>query len=218
MDQEEVLELLCRIAQGISEMFGDNCEALVHQMDGQHIKTVAIYNGHVSGRSVGSTLSIYGNDTAMNNSEDMNLELDYRNQMVAVPSGKQIKSSTFHVRGKDFHYAIGINFDVTLLGQMNHLLTALTQFEGNLMTSLSQGSQPSLEALFDACHEVVNKPIAKMHKADRLTLVRLLREKGAFQIQRSVPYVAERMGVSKYTIYNYLNELENADHEGGYAL
>ncbi len=215
MDKEEVFELLCRIARGISEMFGDNCEALVHEMDGQHIKTIAIYNGHVSGRSVGSTLSIYGNDTALDDSEDMNLNLDYLNQMVAMSDGKQIKSSTFHVRGRDFHYAIGINFDVTLLGQMNHLLTVLTQFEGNLMTSISRESQPSLETLFDACHEVVNKPLAKMRKADRLALVSLLRDKGAFRMQRSVPYVAERMGVSKYTIYNYLNELGEHRNKGG---
>ncbi len=217
MDREEIFELLCRLARGISAMFGDTCEALVHEIDGQHIKTVAIYNGHVSGRCVGSTLSIYGNDTALDDSEDMDLGQDYLNQMVATPGGKQIKSSTFHVRGKDFHYAIGINFDVTLLGQMNHLLTVLTQFEGNLKASLSQGVQPSLEALFDACHEVINKPVAKMRKADRLALVSLLREKGAFRMQRSVPYVAERMGVSKFTIYNYLNELGNTDNEGGHA-
>ena len=51
-------------------------------------------------------------------------------------------------------------------------------------------------------------PLAQMRKGDRLALVALLKEKGVFHLQRSVPYVAERMGVSKYTIYNYLNELE----------
>ena len=36
------------------------------------------------------------------------------------------------------------------------------------------------------------------------------KQMGVFPVlQRSVPYVAERMGVSKYTIYNYLNELEH---------
>ncbi|MBQ2271304.1 MAG: helix-turn-helix domain-containing protein, partial [Firmicutes bacterium] len=44
---------------------------------------------------------------------------------------------------------------------------------------------------------------------ERLMLVKMLKEKGVFNLQKSVPYVAERMGVSKYTIYNYLNELEN---------
>lgn len=210
MDQAEALELLCRVAQGIAGMFGDNCEALVHEMDGNRLRTVSIYNGHVSGRTVGSTLSIYGNDTSVDDDSDSNLDQDYLNQMVVTSSGKSIKSSTFHVRGEGFHYALGINYDITVMGQMRHVLDSITEAAGNLMTSLSEGGQSSLVALFDACHAVLNKPLSKMRKADRLALVGLLKEKGAFQMHRSVPYVAERMGVSKYTIYNYLNELGGA--------
>ena len=206
MNQEETFELLCRVAQGIAGMFGDNCEALVHEMDGNLVKTLAIYNGHVSGRTVGSTLSIYGNDTATDDDSEINLDQDYLNQMVTTAGGKNIKSSTFHVRGEGFHYALGINFDITVMSQMCHVLENVTQAAGNLMTSISE-EQPGLEAMFDACLDLAHKPPAKMRKADRMLLVGMLRERGAFHVQRSVPYVAERLGVSKYTIYNYLNEL-----------
>ncbi|SBW10819.1 conserved hypothetical protein [uncultured Eubacteriales bacterium] len=210
MDQAETFELLCRVAQGIAGMFGDNCETLVHEMDGNRIKTVAIYNGHVSGRTVGSTLSIYGNDTSADDDGVVNLNQDYLNQMVITSGGKNIKSSTFHVWGEGFHYALGINYDITVMGQMRHVLDNITEAAGNLMTSLSGDTQTNLETLFDACHKILNKPLSKMRKTDRLALVGLLKEKGAFQMHRSVPYVAERMGVSKYTIYNYLNELGEA--------
>ena len=39
MSREEAFELLCRLAQGIAGMFGDNCETLVHEMGGTESKT-----------------------------------------------------------------------------------------------------------------------------------------------------------------------------------
>ena len=35
--------------------------------------------------------------------------------------------------------------------------------------------------------------------------VQMLHERGAFELRRSVETVAEAMGVSRFTIYNYLN-------------
>lgn len=207
MDREEALDFLCRMAQAIAAMLGSTCEVLVHEMQRTSLTTVAIFNGHVSGRGVGSTLSIYGNDTTMDNDGDFDLQADYVNQLVALPSGKQVKSTTVHMQGADFHYALGINYDITVMAQMRHLLDALTSAEGELYTSLTGEAQPGIETLFDACLEVINKPVEHMKKADRTAMVRLLQEKGAFRMQKSVPYVAGRLGVSKYTIYNYLNEL-----------
>ena len=43
-------------------------------------------------------------------------------------------------------------------------------------------------------------------KADRLKLVALLDQKAPFSFRKSVPYVSRRLGVSRYTIYKYLNE------------
>jgi len=207
VDKDEAYAFLYKLAEGISVMFGTSCETVIHEMNGQHVKNLAIFNGHVTGRKAGSTLSIYGNDTAVVTESGQNLENDYINQQVLL-AGKQIKSTTVHMRGKGYHYALGINFDVTVMSQMRVLLDNLTTIEGNLMDRLTGSAQPAIDELFDSCVEIVNRPVKGMKKAERLSLVRLLRDKGAFQMQRSVPYVAERMGVSKFTVYNYLNELE----------
>lgn len=207
MDKAAALEFLCRLGQAIALMLGSNCEVLVHEMRRTSLVTVAIFNGHISGRTVGSTLSIYGNDTTMDAEGDFDLQSDYLSQLVALPTGRSVKSTTVHMRGDNYHYALGINYDITVMTQMRHLLEGLTSAEGELYTALTGETQPGIETLFDACLEVLNKPVEQMKKAERTAMVRLLREKGAFQMQRSVPYVAERLGVSKYTVYNYLNEL-----------
>ena len=207
MTKKEAFDFLDRMAKGIAVMFGDQCETVVHEMNGQKVKNLAIYNGHVSGRTAGSTLSIYGRDTMVDEEDPkVNLNLDYVNQMVITSSGKTIKSSTFHFRGDDYHFALGINYDISVMGQMNRILDGLLRTDATLQTSLF-GTGNSMEEVFESCSEMVKRPLSQMQKADRMTLVSILKEKGFFQMQRSVPYAAERLGVTKYTIYNYLNEL-----------
>ena len=208
MNQDEAFDLLCRMAAGIAAMFGDSCETVIHEMEGERIKNVAIFNGHVSGRTVGSTLSIYGRDTMDDDPNGTSLDQDFLNQMVVMSDGKIIKSTTFHVRGDGYHYALGINYDMSLMDKMRHMLVNFTQSAGSLEASISE-DRTDLEAVFNACLNHLNKPPAQMRKSERMTLVAMLREKGMFHMQRSVPYVAERLGVTKYTIYNYLNELEH---------
>lgn len=207
MTKKEAFDFLDRMARGIAVMFGEQCETIVHEMDGQKVKNLAIYNGHISGRTTGSTLSIYGRDTMMDEEDPkVNLDLDYVNQMVITPSGKTMKSSTFHFRGEDYHFALGINYDISVMSQMSRIMDGLLRTDATLQTSLF-GTGNSMEELFESCSEMVKRPFSQMQKADRLTLVSILKEKGFFQMQRSVPYAAERLGVTKYTIYNYLNEL-----------
>ena len=207
MTKKEAFDFLDRMARGIAVMFGEQCETIVHEMDGQKVKNLAIYNGHVSGRTTGSTLSIYGRDTMMDEEDPkVNLDLDYVNQMVITSSGKTMKSSTFHFWGEDYHFALGINYDISVMSQMSRIMDGLLRTDATLQTSLF-GTGNSMEEVFESCSEMVKRPFSQMQKADRLTLVSILKEKGFFQMQRSVPYAAERLGVTKYTIYNYLNEL-----------
>ena len=40
----------------------------------------------------------------------------------------------------------------------------------------------------------------------RLGIHSLLEQKSAFSFRKSVPYISQRLGVSRYTVYKYLNE------------
>ena len=136
MTKEQALEFLSRLAQAIALMFGGNCEVLVHEMHGSRIVTAAIFNGHVSGRTVGSTLSIYGKDTAADDEVEFDLEADYLNQLVVTPSGKNLKSTTVHFRGPDYHYALGINYDITVMNRLQKLRPSTNIFSSSSRSSL----------------------------------------------------------------------------------
>ena len=49
------------------------------------------------------------------------------------------------------------------------------------------------------------RPLRELDRIEKQRVVKLLNERGAFQLRRSVERVAEELGVSRFTVYNYLN-------------
>jgi HTH domain len=52
-------------------------------------------------------------------------------------------------------------------------------------------------------------PLPQLGRKDKQTVVRILEERGAFSVRHGVETVASALGVSRFTVYNYLNR-ENA--------
>lgn len=108
MTYEEAFEFLDRTARGIAQMFGSSCETLVHDMSVPDHPILSIYNGHVSGREVGSTMDIMGVGQDL---DEEARKTDFVNLYATTPAGQQIKSSTFHMMSDEYNLALGINFD-----------------------------------------------------------------------------------------------------------
>jgi predicted transcriptional regulator YheO len=51
----------------------------------------------------------------------------------------------------------------------------------------------------------LGSPLAELPRADKQRAVRMLEERGAFDYRRSAETVAEALGVTRFTVYNYLN-------------
>ena len=59
------------------------------------------------------------------------------------------------------------------------------------------------------------RPVDRFDKHNRLDILRALEGRGVFSLQRSVPRVAEYLGVSRATVYTYLRELRDDGDEPG---
>ena len=212
MKREEALEFLDRTARGIAEMFGSSCETLVHDMGDPKHPILSIYNGHVSGRSVGSTMDILGTAKELDATA---LVTDFVNLAATTPSGRQIKSSTFHLIGEGYNLALGINFDYTSLAYANRTLVDLMNAEADLQSAMWQGGDGRLADIFDECLAAVGKPVSELNKKDRMKVIALLDQKNAFSFRKSVPFVSRRLQVSRYTVYKYLGELAENGGEPG---
>ncbi len=213
MTRDEAFEFLDRTARGIAEMFGSCCETLVHDMGVPTHPILSIYNGHVSGREVGSTMDIMGIGLEL---DEQAATSDQVNLAAATPDGRLTKSSTFHMIGEGYNLALGINFDYTSLSFAAGVLGDLTRARSDLQSALwREGDGKRLDEIFDACQGAMGRPGEALDKAARQRFVELLRRRGAFSFRKSVPYVAGRLGVSRYTIYKDLAELAQAEGTDG---
>ena len=204
MTREEAFSMLDRMAKGIAEMFGSNCETVINDLADPLHPVLAIYNGHVSGRTVGSTMDILGNETQLS---EEGLKTDFVNLYATTPSGQQIKSSTFHMTGEDYNLALGINFDYSSLVYANRILVDLMSADADLKSAMWHSGDNRLGEVFDECLAAVGKPVSALNKVDRMKVIALLDQKEAFSFRKSVPFVSQRLGVSRYTVYKYLSEL-----------
>ena len=67
------------------------------------------------------------------------------------------------------------------------------------------GMQGSLERMMTAVEHELGTGFGDMTRENKQRAVRMLDDRGAFALRRSVERVADAMGVSRFTIYNYLN-------------
>lgn len=80
------------------------------------------------------------------------------------------------------------------------------QWEGETVGGMRlPGVQGTLDRLIAAIEQELGAPLAKLSREDKQRAVHMLDEQGAFHLRRSVEEVAEALGVSRFTVYNYLN-------------
>ena len=75
------------------------------------------------------------------------------------------------------------------------------------MESFGSTVNEILGSIVDKTMESIGKPVAFISKDEKVKIVQLLDEKGVFLIKGAVDYVAKVLCVSRYTVYNYLDEI-----------
>jgi HTH domain len=65
----------------------------------------------------------------------------------------------------------------------------------------------ALDRLIERVERELGAPLPHLSREDKQIAIRLLDERGAFTLRRAVEDVADAMGVSRITVYNYLNAL-----------
>lgn len=199
MNNDEALDFLNRMAEGIACMFGNSCEVLIHDMKNKKYSIVSIYHGEVTKRKVGDSLTILGVEEV----DEFFEGKDIVNCSGKTKEGRLLKCSTFHLRGEDYHYALGINYDYTNFALAKTALEELTTVGKPIEDELHLSGN-LLQDIFDECLKLIGKPVALLNREERNKMIDLLIERGAFNFTKGIPLIAEKLNISRYTIYKYL--------------
>ncbi|MDY3281110.1 helix-turn-helix transcriptional regulator [Dysosmobacter sp.] len=195
------------MADGIAAQFGSSCEVVIHDLSRHPDHTIVyIVNGHVSGRKVGDGASQVVLEQMERGEADPKDHLGY---LTRTPDGKILKSSTLYIRNAKGKVGaiLSINFDISRLLMVEGAVRDLVS------TKQPEQAEPEkivnindvLDDLIQQSVALVGKPAALMTKEDKVKAIRFLNQNGAFLVTRSGDKIARYFGISKYTLYSYID-------------
>lgn len=209
MLRESEREILCRIAKAVAAQFGSNCEVVVHEISecSTSNSIIAIENGHVSGRKLGDgpsqvVLEQLGKDGLCPE--------DHLCYLMRTPDGKLLKSTSVYIPDSEGKVAaiFGVNFDISTLVMAEQALNSLTltmNHDQDTPARIPHNVNDLLDDLIERSDRLVGKPVALMTKEDKVRAIRFLNDHGALLITKSGDKIANHFGISKYTLYSYLD-------------
>ena len=212
---EAQLDFYKRLAHALALQFGSGCEVVVHDLeaaDPNH-SIVAIENGHVTGRKLGDGPSHVVLEALHAGGERLEDRLAY---LTKTADGKILKSSTVFIRDDDGR-AVGIfavNYDITILRAMGDTIAEVVGTEPSAPREpepIVRSVADLLDDLIEQSVQLVGTPVALMSKEEKVRAIRYLNDTGAFLITKSGPKVCKFFGISKYTLYNYLDEARSGE-------
>ncbi len=201
------LELLRQVAAGIAAQFGSSCEVAIHDLSKDPDRSIVfIANGHVSGRKVGDGASNVVMEQLRTQDPEPKDHLCY---LTKTPDGKILKSSTVYIRDRKGKVSaiLAINYDISRLILMEEALRDLVSTGEEVPSEPERITNVSdlLDELIQQSVALVGKPAAVMNKEDKVKAIQFLSQNGAFLITKSGDKVAKYFGISKYTLYSYID-------------
>jgi predicted transcriptional regulator YheO len=206
-----VVDLLRPVIPALNAALGPNSETVLHNLT-MMPHTIAAISGNLTGREVGGPPTDLGLRTFQAGWTDH--LIGYRSEL---PDGTVMRSSSvfFHAPSGKSVVCLCVNVDISALQQAEQVLRAMTttnEGAGPLLDAVPSETYPrSVESLGDgilaAATASVGMPVEMMKKPQKLEVVRTLSGRGFFTLRGSVDHAANHLQVSRFTVYNYLNEL-----------
>ncbi|MEN6411912.1 MAG: PAS domain-containing protein [Veillonellales bacterium] len=202
------LQHLIPIANMIAKTFGTNCEVVVHDLSIPQNSVVYTVNNHVTGRKVGQTFEHLIKDVLLSKKFEDDFTANY---VTTTENGKEMKSSTALIRNIEGRVigALCINYD---LENFKNAKCLLDEFLAVEQETISDDFEP-LANVTEIADELINKiisnsDIGKMKRKDKIELIHFMDKKGLFFIKGNIEKVAEKLNISKVTVYSYLDEIK----------
>jgi len=218
-ERQLTLTVLKAAIQALGSVVPGNLEIPLHDLDHPEHSVVAIVNGHLSGRVAGSPiLAAPEQDQGFKALMQATAE-QHGCEPVVLPDypthlkGRSLRSATAIFRdssGQPFA-SLCVNTDITGLDAAMRFLQQLQP----LGAAPAQGNPGEPADMSLLMGEIIQDSLqrsgqGRMNKQAKVEAVRVMQERGLFIVKGGVEKAAEALGVTRYTVYNYLEQLRGA--------
>lgn len=208
MSAQKFTQQYIPVIRGVVALFAPFVEVAIHDLITG--KIMEIY-GNISNRNVGDQSPVTSLQIPAEKFPDV-FDPYYETNW----DGRKIKCTTVTVR--DEHKKpvalICFNFDVSVFQNMQINLKTFLEVkpETNNPVELYSGDwQTKIDTLIENFASTNKLLLGELNKKQKTELMEYLSKQGVFFMKNAAPYVANKLGISRATIYNYLKILRADD-------
>lgn len=193
----------------VAAAFGPACEVVVHDLS-QPERSVVHVAGEVTGRTPGAPATDLLLKCLRDGIPDHPLYYD-----VCTADGRTLRSSSVFLtqRGVAFG-AFCVNVDVSDFVRLKGLLdTLIRPVAGQVVakeTFARNARDVVANAVLEACGSL-GRGTSALTRRERRRVIEKLHREGVFQLKKAPVYVAEVLGVSRFTVYSDLKAAQRVD-------
>jgi predicted transcriptional regulator YheO len=216
------------LVEFLGKSLGPDYEVALHDISNDKSSVVAIANGYISGRSIGSPMTNFGLNMLTDKIyKHTNYKANYhgisKDQSILRCSSLFIKDQNEELVGM-----LCINFDDRKFVHLSNQILKLCHPDELIEKQCTYESVDSIVtdevetfsgSISEATETVLNKVLVdndistdRLTQSDRLSVISILNRKGIFMLKGAVVEVAKQLHCSEPSIYRYLNKL-NKENE-----
>lgn len=205
-----ILQSYCGIIDGLADYLGSGYEIVLHSLENLDQSVIYIVHGEYTGRKIGAPIT----DKALQMLDV--IEQDNRSEVTYFSKNKKgepLKSATFAIRGENnriigllcMNFYMNTSFaDIISSFTMPETLANNVKSDENFAENVDDLIIASLSAVSDMVRNDASITPSNKNKA----IIKILNDRGIFNIKDSVIKVAGLMGISKNTVYMHLRNIQ----------
>lgn len=206
----EELQKYIPVANIIAKTFGKDCEVVIHDLSRPQNSVVFTINNHVTGRQIGQPFEHLVKQVLLSK----NFAGDYSaNYLTVTEDGREIKSSTAFIRNSDGKIigALCINYDLKNIKNIKNFIDDFMNIEQEKIEKDTEPFNNVMEIVHDLIDKIIgNSTIENLKRKDKIDLIAFMDKKGIFLIKGAIDIVADKLNISKVTVYSYLDEIKKS--------
>ncbi|GAA3914111.1 MULTISPECIES: helix-turn-helix transcriptional regulator [Gibbsiella] len=209
----EILKSYESVVDGLAMLIGSYCEIVLHSLEDLKCSAVRIANGEHTGRKIGSPIT----DLALRMLHDMAGDDSSvsKTYFTRAKSGALMKSVTIAIRNREQRVigllCINMNLDVPFSQVMQTFMPPQTQEDVPSPVNFASSVDELVAQTLEFTIEEVNADRNVANNVKNRQVVLNLYEKGIFDIKDAINQVADRLNISKHTVYLYIRQFKNGD-------
>lgn len=222
-ESRAILNALAQLVEPLAEAMPGRVEVVVHDLSSLPDSIVAV-GGDLTGRKPGDPATDYLLEAAAGDA--LGTQVGYG---TVLDDGTQLVSTTVVVRNRDGvpTAALCINGDVEPWRKFQEFIQQAVPSlrEQTGVAPPSTAPRESFARNVDDLATVIvaraigeqGVPVELMHKEHKVAVVKAAKARGLFMLRDAVEMLAEELGVTRFTIYNYLSSIAKEEEEANDA-